>query len=194
MITAISPRAAPPALRLMFSVLASLLLHAAVLWPRGAHPLPPPRLKPPPLEVELLAPALATHPDKSPAAQVSEPVSLADPAPPVAVPPAPNFVSAAKSVAKPAPLPVLRGRTLTAAMAALEPHLSYPREAAERGWEGDTIILLTLTPEGRIVDVSVATSSGYALLDEAAVAAVRRIGRLAIPARQALFPVQFRLD
>lgn len=167
-----------------FSVLASLLLHVAVLWPAGrAAPRPLP--KPPPLEAHLLAPALATHPEQA----APPPVETPPPAPPSrAVPPQPT------STARPAPPRELKGRALDAAMAVLSRQLFYPREAAERGLEGDAVILLTLGPDGSLADAAVATSSGHAVLDAAALAAVRHIGRLPATQRQVLLPVRFRLD
>ena len=177
--TAISPYAAPPALRLGFSILASLLLHVAVIWPVGfslQHVLPPP---PPVLEAMLAAPVLATK-------RVEEPESPEPVAPPP-VPPAPTFAPK-----PPQPRP-LKGRALTTAMAALVKEDFYPREAIERGIEGEVIVLLTLTASGGVADATVASSSGHAILDAAALAAVRRIAGLPSAQRQVLLPVQFRL-
>ena len=169
-----------------FSVLASLLLHVAVLWPAGrAAPRPLP--KPPPLEAHLLAPALATHPEESEPA----PAEVAPPPPPT---PPSRAVPSAPTLPKPAPPRELKGRALGAAMAALTKQDFYPREAIERGLEGDVIALLTLAPDGALEDVGIATSSGHAVLDAAALAAVRRIGRLPAAQRQVLLPVRFRLD
>lgn len=180
--TAFRSRAAPPALRFGFSTLASLLLHAAVLWPPGfARPRPAPPPPPPVLEAVLLAPALATREEP--------PAPATPPTPPAAtVPPEPSFPR------KPPPPRELKGRALDAAMAALSKQDFYPREAIERGLEGDVVVLLSLDEEGAIADAGIATSSGHALLDAAALAAVRRIGRLPGARPQVLLPVRFRLD
>jgi protein TonB len=79
-------------------------------------------------------------------------------------------------------------------MAALVKEDFYPREAIERGIEGDVIVLLTLTASGGVADATVATSSGHAMLDAAALTAVRRIAGLPSAQRQVLLPVQFRLN
>jgi protein TonB len=96
----------------------------------------------------------------------------------------------------PAPSPPrnLEGRALRSANAALSRHLFYPPEAVSRGLEGNVILLLTLADDGRLLDADVARSSGHALLDQAALDAARRIGRLNGARRQILFPVNFRLQ
>jgi protein TonB len=56
------------------------------------------------------------------------------------------------------------------------------------------VLLLTLSETGRVVGVEVAGSSGHAILDAAAVKAAGRIGVLPSGGRQALLPVEFRLE
>lgn len=103
-----------------------------------------------------------------------------------AVPPAPTFY---------APQPrLLRGRALSAALAALAQEEFYPRAAIEQGLEGRVVLLLSLGEAGRVTGVAVAASSGHLLLDDAAVRAASRIGALPLPAGQALLPVEFRLE
>lgn len=192
--TLIPFRTHSPAQRLGFALLASLLLHLAVLWPASEArksteraPLPMP-----PLEAVLSAPALATQAARAEAEAVDP--HLAEPArlqkPPTAVPPAPTFPRAGERI-KPRPL---KRRALNAALAELARQDFYPREAIERGIEGDVIVLLALSPAGEVLAASVATGSGHAILDAAALAAVRRIRRLPTGQPQALLPVQFRLD
>jgi protein TonB len=57
------------------------------------------------------------------------------------------------------------------------------------------VVLLELDAEGRIVAASVASGSGHAILDEAAVVATRRLGALgpALGGKAILLPVRFRL-
>ena len=88
----------------------------------------------------------------------------------------------------------LKGRALESAMAALASEEFYPREAIERGWEGRVVLLLTLDPHGRVTGIEVASPSGHALLDQAAVTAAARIPALPAGRRQALLPVEFRLE
>ncbi|MDZ4254262.1 MAG: energy transducer TonB [Sulfuritalea sp.] len=88
----------------------------------------------------------------------------------------------------------LQGSSLRRAQAALSEHLFYPPEAIAQGLEGDVILLLVLADGGKLISATVARSSGYALLDQAALDAARRIGALPGNPRQTLFPVKFRLQ
>ena len=53
------------------------------------------------------------------------------------------------------------------------PHPIYPAEASHAGQQGVVMLDVTVSPGGRVTDVSIIHSSGYALLDEAAIKAVR---------------------
>jgi len=171
------------ALRFDLSILASLLLHAVVLWPFGffvQRPAPVPR---PVLEAVLRAPMLATPETTSAPEPAAVPINQANRLD--AVPPAPTIAPAPRE---------LQGRALNTALAALAKQEFYPREAIERGIEGDVIVLLTLTPNGGVAAAAVATGSGHPILDAAALAAVRGINGLPVVQRQVLLPVRFRLD
>lgn len=48
----------------------------------------------------------------------------------------------------------------------------YPRIAKARGYQGRTLLNVLVGRDGRVLDAAVATSSGYGLLDEAALKAV----------------------
>jgi len=75
----------------------------------------------------------------------------------------------------------------------------YPPEARNRGMEGKTIVLVTISADGYVTEATVHESSGYAILDNAAIAYART--RRYLPAREnnvpvvttALHPVNFRL-
>jgi len=51
---------------------------------------------------------------------------------------------------------------------------SYPRRARRHGWEGVVDLRLRLDPAGRVSEAGVACSSGFRVLDDAAMAAARR--------------------
>ena len=63
----------------------------------------------------------------------------------------------------------------------------YPRVAKARGYQGRALLKVLVGPDGRVKEITVAASSGYAVLDEAAVKTVRQW--LFEPARQGLAPV-----
>ena len=55
----------------------------------------------------------------------------------------------------------------------LNPAPKYPPLALRRGWQGTVRLRVALDPDGHPTTVDLATSSGHAVLDEAALAAVR---------------------
>jgi protein TonB len=76
----------------------------------------------------------------------------------------------------------------------------YPYLARQRHWEGRVWLLVTVSTEGRVVDLRVAESSGYGVLDKSALKTVRRWSfspatRVGIPVEsQVKVPVEFRLE
>jgi protein TonB len=188
----IALRSGYPGGRLGSALAISLALHLALLFPPGWQTPPSKPEPPPPLQATLAMPEqtsiLATQPDAEPPPVAAAPAETRKL--PVkeegAVPPAPTF--------RPQPPRELKGRELNAALAALSREEFYPREAIERGIEGRVVLLLTLSETGRVVGVEVAGSSGHAILDAAAVKAAGRIGVLPSGGRQALLPVEFRLE
>ena len=72
--------------------------------------------------------------------------------------------------------------------------LPYPLEAVARGLEGDVLVRVILDDTGNVVASRVESSSGHALLDDAALQAVRGLRGLPdnMP-RETLLPVRFRL-
>ena len=89
---------------------------------------------------------------------------------------------------------VLAGEAARAARAQIARELLYPLEAIDRGLEGEVLVMLFLDDSGNAVAARVETSSGHAILDEAAVRAARTLRSLPAAApREALVPVRFRL-
>ncbi|MEW4455537.1 energy transducer TonB [Bremerella sp. JC817] len=56
----------------------------------------------------------------------------------------------------------------------MNPPPDYPAEAKRNGWKGEVLLRLTIALDGRVSEAIVAKSSGYTILDDAAVEAVRR--------------------
>jgi protein TonB len=70
------------------------------------------------------------------------------------------------------PPPVVQPRL--DARAGNNPPPDYPRAARKRGQEGTVVLSLVIGADGSVQDVSVERSSGYPLLDQSAVKAIRR--------------------
>lgn len=161
--------------RLALALGASLVLHAMVLLPITDWLPKTPRVVLPPLAVHLppeQVQKVATHEET-----LSPPAEMPAPAP------------------KPSDQPrELKGRALDTALVALSREEFYPREAIARGLEGRVVLLLTLDAAGRVRGLEVASSSGHALLDDAALRAATRITQLPGDRRQVLLPVDFRLE
>ncbi|WP_207062935.1 energy transducer TonB [Motiliproteus sp. SC1-56] len=80
---------------------------------------------------------------------------------------------------------------------ALAGHFSYPIKARRKHWEGEVILRVTLARNGRIGAARVDRSSGYPLLDQAALASLQKVEHLTglTLARdiELLLPVVYRL-
>ena len=163
------------------SLALSLVLHAAVI----ATSLP------------LLAPA----PRNARLAHAELTVRLREPAVELFVPARPlpsgsprNASAAAPPVPKPAPVVRLGGEAAASAAEQLQRELPYPAEAIERGLQGEALVLLFLDAQGNAIAARIESSSGHALLDDAALRAARSLRALPDGApREVLLPVRFRL-
>jgi TonB family protein len=99
-------------------------------------------------------------------AQAATPAVRAEPTP---VTPA-NEVTA---LATPAPAPAAPAARVLTTMPGSNPPPDYPPVARRRGWQGTVVLALEVDAAGAVVRVEVRRSSGHAVLDAAAVAAVR---------------------
>lgn len=53
-------------------------------------------------------------------------------------------------------------------------HFIYPEVARQRGWEGEVVVRLRLIPPATVEHIQVARSSGYYVIDQAAIRALER--------------------
>jgi len=129
------------------------------------------------------------------------PPPAAPAAPPLTLPEPPKPAVAEKPTkAKPEPKSETRGpKTWTQTV---REHLKkldaagqfYPAEAIAQGLQGEVDVLLVIDESGKVVAARVEQGSGHAILDEAALRAVRSLQSLPADApRQVLLPVRFRL-
>ncbi|MBS1188401.1 MAG: TonB, C-terminal [Rhodocyclaceae bacterium] len=169
--------------RLTLALAFSLLLHILPLLPAFAPAALPPRL--PPLEARLLPPP----PAEQPPLMLPEPPKSAR-----AEPPRP-----ARKPAAPTPPKRPAQENWTAEVKKQLKELDkrglfYPEEAVAQGLEGEAVVLLILDESGNPVAARIEQSSGYKILDDAALRAVRSLRSLPAAApRETQLPVRFRL-
>ena len=60
----------------------------------------------------------------------------------------------------------------------LNEHFKYPKIAQRRNWEGQVVLAFHITHEGNIEDIKINHSSGYNVLDQAAMISLQKIGQL----------------
>lgn len=174
----------PP--RLILALALSLALHGGLLLPDILKRLPaaPPR---PALQALLRQPpmpeAVPVEPLLKNTLDSEEMPLVAEPDPPPRVSPRPQTV------------PKAARREVQAAQRKLSQNLFYPPEAVAQGIEGEVRLILKLGADGAVDDVSVAASSGYPILDNAAIKAAYAMGKLAgTTSRELILPVIFRLQ
>lgn len=76
-------------------------------------------------------------------------------------------------------------------------NLQYPMLARRRGWSGQVELSFTISPDGQVSELKVLTSSGFPILDEQAMTAIRRSAPFRPPppvVASLVMPVTFRLN
>jgi protein TonB len=75
-------------------------------------------------------------------------------------------------------------------------NLHYPMLARRKGWSGKVEVAFLIKPDGQVSELRIQTSSGYSVLDEQALEAIRRSAPFAPPRIAALLimPVTFQLN
>lgn len=162
-----------PAHRFLAALAASLLLHGLALAAATTllrQPLPQ---TPAMLTATLLRPAEVTADDN---------------------PLLKNTLTEGSAERTPPPLAAAARGPAQSAQRKLAEHLYYPEEAVAQGWEGEVRLLLRLDADGNVLDAQVASGSGHAILDQAAVRAAYAVGRMAGAGHELLLPVVFRLQ
>jgi protein TonB len=129
--------------------------------PPNPKPKPKPKPKPPP------KPRPKPQPQPKPVAP--EPPQVALEAPPPAPAQRATKVAAVADPGPPRQAPLKEATPLYAD----NPPPRYPRSARRRGHQGTVLLAVHVNVEGRVDDLELRTSSGFKVLDEAALEAVR---------------------
>ena len=175
--------------RLTLALVLSLALHGSLLLPEALQrPAEPPQAA---LQAVLRLPPKPETPPAEPLLKntLDDQEKRVDT---VEAPPASKPAPVAKP--QPKPKPAVKPE-IQAAQKKLSQHLYYPPEAISRGIEGEVRLLIILTEDGGIDDVRLAASSGYPILDNAAIKAAYAAGKFSsTPSRELILPVIFRLQ
>lgn len=189
-------RTNPARHRLLAAYLASVALHLLPAIPTllANKPQASPPAKPAVFDVALRPPALPPVPD----------LKLTPPQPEATPPHQPSKPKPSKPQlpAQPAPVRKPPAQRLQPWTEQVRQHLRkldqagqfYPAEAIQRGIQGEVEVLMVLDELGKVVAARVERGSGHAILDEAALRAIRSLSAVAADApRQVVLPVRFRL-
>ena len=180
--------------RIALAVVASIFLHASVLGVASRLPssdaLAP--IEPAPLNARLLP--------RMPDAPTPDDGLIKNTLPPEEAQAPASAPRASKrdepKAAKAAGRPVERQRaTIDDTQQRISETILYPPEALAQGLEGEVIVLLEIDAAGHVQSAAIASGSGHAILDAAALRAVREVGTLspAVAGRTILLPVRFQL-
>jgi protein TonB len=89
--------------------------------------------------------------------------------------------------------PGLGPRDLASVRHRIDAHKVYPQIAVRNGWEGRVLVEMRLEGDGSLTAVRLLEGSGYAVLDDATIVAVRRASPFPPVARVLTVPVEYRL-
>lgn len=71
-----------------------------------------------------------------------------------------------------------KARVISIVYKKLSQHFVYPKLAQRRNWQGKVLLSLRVTSNGEIDSIHVSQSSGYAILDQAALNSLSKVGYL----------------
>ena len=145
--------------RLIIALALSLVLHGSLLLTDAFHLSRPPPT--PALQASLrLPPDLGRLPEPPPVAETLLKNTLEDQEP--ARPAAPPVPPRSKETSKPSRPATGERREMEAVRKKLSEYVFYPEQARKLGLEGTVELFVELSGDGRVQDVRVVASSGYA--------------------------------
>jgi protein TonB len=172
----------------------SALLHALVLATSQKEPALPTPNGAEALRVTLLAPVRvppAVTDTRQETRNAKQPAST----------PMGNAVASAQNADRDQAAVDIRGHQLEEALTvALRPHFYYPPLARQQGWEGEVRLALRVEANGSLTRVRIVRSSGYGILDHAALRSLGHVQHLpeAVAllngrSHDVILPVQYQL-
>lgn len=191
--------------RLTVAILLSFIVHLGLLWARWPAPTRPAIMQValPPVPKASPAPELPDDPAPLPEAL---PEKLPEPEPARALEhdtrrePTPQATPKEKTAPPPTnPSPSSPKRLVQAAeqraLSSVAEFLVYPEIAIQAGHEGTVLLRLRLGPQGEVLEAAIARSSGHTSLDQAALTAIRRAGKLNAGGKlEFILPFTFQLQ
>ncbi|MDR1934369.1 MAG: energy transducer TonB [Candidatus Accumulibacter sp.] len=174
---------------LIIALTLSLVLHGGVLSLGAPRFFPAPRA--PALQASLRLPDLAKLSEPPPGAEALLKNTIEEDIPERPLPPPPPPLPAREKRKTPAPSPA-DPRQMEAVRKKLSEYVFYPEQARRLGLEGTVTLFVELSGDGRVEDVRVAASSGFPILDNAAVKGFYAVGRL--PGKSDYWEYVFRLE
>ena len=177
--------------RLILALALSFALHGAVLVPDLVKRLPTTQPRPA-LQAMLRIPPT---PEPPRAESLLKNTLDGETAPEAVEPTLPKPVEAARKPEPKAAPKNAQKRDIEIAQRKLFEHQFYPPEAIAQNLEGEVVLIIKFSDNGEVEDVSVAASSGHAILDNAAVRNVYAVGSsLGITSREWVISMPFRLE
>lgn len=196
MIVMIGMMASPPpkTIRLDFNMLEQMAAPAPKPEQRVAEePAPAPPPKPEPVQAKVKPPKPVK---RTPAVAAVEPL-------PAPAPETPAATDTSQETASPRPVEhavpadeAYRRANFGTIRDSILANLHYPMLARRKGWSGKVEVAFLIKPDGQISELRIQTSSGYSVLDEQALDAIRRSAPFTPPRIAALLimPVTFQLN
>jgi len=71
-----------------------------------------------------------------------------------------------------------KARVISIIYTELSQHFTYPKLAQRRNWQGKVLLSLRITSTGKIKNIQLNSSSGYGILDQAAITSLINMGHL----------------
>ncbi len=164
-----------------------------------AQSITPPKLEP--IATKIRRQPVAPAPGHQKESAPETPASAPTPAATVPGTAAPNPAPAAETSTSKIPViatdEAYRQANFTAIRDSILGKLHYPLLARRRSWSGQVELAFTITPDGSIHDLRILTSSGYSLLDDEALTAIRQTAPFTPPPQVSaalIMPITFRLN